>query len=37
MSGHCQGNGYRVGFGECRGVVLPAHTNWMVPGTGTEY
>ena len=27
MSGHCQGNGYRVGFGECRGVVLPAHTN----------
>ena len=27
MTGFCQGNGYRVGFGECRGVVLPAHTN----------
>ena len=27
MTGHCQGNGYRIGFGECRGAVLPAHTN----------
>jgi len=27
MAGHCQGNGYRIGFGECRGVVLPAHTD----------
>ena len=26
MTGHCQGNGFRIGFGECRGVVLPAHT-----------
>ncbi len=25
MSGHCQGDGYRVGFGEVRGAVLPAH------------
>ena len=24
ISGHCQGEGYRVGFGECRGTVLPA-------------
>ena len=24
MSGGCQGEGYRVGFGECRGRVLPA-------------
>ncbi|XP_068688621.1 fumarylacetoacetase-like [Montipora foliosa] len=24
MSGYCQGNGYRVGFGECKGKVLPA-------------
>lgn len=24
MTGYCQGDGYRVGFGECRGVVLPA-------------
>ncbi|KAI7844294.1 hypothetical protein COHA_002092 [Chlorella ohadii] len=24
MSGYCQGEGYRVGFGECRGMVLPA-------------
>lgn len=24
MSGHCQGQGYRVGFGECRGTVRPA-------------
>jgi len=25
MTGWCQGNGYRVGFGEVSGVVLPAH------------
>ncbi|XP_054858950.1 fumarylacetoacetase [Eublepharis macularius] len=24
ITGHCQGNGYRVGFGECSGKVLPA-------------
>lgn len=24
MTGFCQGNGYRVGFGECRGKILPA-------------
>ncbi|KAJ7311072.1 hypothetical protein JRQ81_006670 [Phrynocephalus forsythii] len=24
ISGYCQGNGYRVGFGECTGKVLPA-------------
>jgi fumarylacetoacetase len=24
LSGYCQGDGYRVGFGECRGTVLPA-------------
>jgi fumarylacetoacetase len=24
MTGYCQGNGYRVGFGECRGMILPA-------------
>jgi len=24
MKGHCQSNGYRVGFGECTGKVLPA-------------
>ncbi len=24
MRGYCQGNGYRVGFGECVGQVLPA-------------
>ena len=24
-TGYCQGDGYRVGFGECRGKVLPAH------------
>lgn len=24
MTGYCQGNGYRVGFGECTGKVLPA-------------
>ena len=23
MTGFCQGNGYRVGFGECRGKILP--------------
>lgn len=25
MSGYCQGEGYRVGFGTCTGQVLPAH------------
>lgn len=24
LSGYCQGEGYRVGFGECTGAVLPA-------------
>lgn len=24
LSGYCQGNGYRVGFGECTGQILPA-------------
>ncbi|KAI6657883.1 Fumarylacetoacetate hydrolase domain-containing protein 2A [Oopsacas minuta] len=24
MTGYCQGGGYRVGFGECRGTVLPS-------------
>ena len=25
MTGYCQGDGYRVGFGQCSGEVLPAH------------
>lgn len=25
LRGWCQGNGYRVGFGPCTGVILPAH------------
>lgn len=25
MHGYAQGEGYRVGFGECSGIVLPAH------------
>ena len=24
MKGYCQGEGYRVGFGECTGQILPA-------------
>jgi fumarylacetoacetase len=24
LTGWCQGEGYRVGFGECKGVILPA-------------
>lgn len=24
ITGHCQGDGYRVGFGQCAGKVLPA-------------
>jgi fumarylacetoacetase len=24
MTGHCQGDGYRIGFGECAGTILPA-------------
>ena len=27
IKGHCEKDGLRVGFGECRGVVLPAHTS----------
>ncbi|XP_035670137.1 fumarylacetoacetase-like [Branchiostoma floridae] len=27
LSGYCQGEGYRVGFGECTGKILPAHTS----------
>ena len=26
LRGYCQGDGYRVGFGECTGRVLPAHS-----------
>jgi len=26
MTGYAQGDGYRIGFGECSGKVLPAHT-----------
>lgn len=25
LRGVCQGNGYKIGFGECEGTVLPAH------------
>ena len=25
LTGWCQGDGYRVGFGECSGKLLPAH------------
>merc|ERR1711907_484956 len=25
MTGYCQGKGYRVGFGDCDGTLLPAH------------
>uniref|UniRef100_H3CFF8 Fumarylacetoacetase n=2 Tax=Tetraodon nigroviridis TaxID=99883 RepID=H3CFF8_TETNG len=24
MTGYCQGDGYRVGFGECAGTILPS-------------
>jgi len=24
LSGHCQADGYRIGFGKCEGKVLPA-------------
>ena len=27
MSGFCQGEGYKVGFGTCSGKILPAHTD----------
>jgi fumarylacetoacetase len=27
MVGYCQGDGFRVGFGDCKGQVLPAHTD----------
>ena len=25
LHGHAQGDGYRIGFGECTGTILPAH------------
>ena len=25
VTGFCQGDGYRIGFGKCEGRVLPAH------------
>eukprot|EP01063_Lacrimia_lanifica_P024267 TRINITY_DN32208_c0_g1_i1.p2 TRINITY_DN32208_c0_g1~~TRINITY_DN32208_c0_g1_i1.p2 ORF type:complete len:424 (+),score=149.66 TRINITY_DN32208_c0_g1_i1:52-1323(+) len=25
MSGYCEGEGYRIGFGPCEGTILPAH------------
>ena len=25
LSGFCEGDGYRIGFGDCVGKVLPAH------------
>jgi fumarylacetoacetase len=25
LKGYCQGEGYRVGFGQCVGKILPAH------------
>jgi len=27
LKGHAQGDGYRIGFGECRGTILPAVKN----------
>ena len=27
FSGHAQGDGYRIGFGDCSGTILPAHEN----------
>lgn len=27
LRGHAQGDGYRIGFGDCAGTVLPAHAN----------
>ena len=31
LRGVCQGNGYKIGFGECEGTILPAHddSHWM--------
>lgn len=26
LRGHCQAEGYKIGFGECRGKILPAAT-----------
>ena len=27
IKGYCQGKGFRIGFGDCSGKVLPAHTD----------
>jgi fumarylacetoacetase len=27
LSGHAQGQGYRIGFGDCSGTLVPALTN----------
>merc|ERR1719329_160756 len=34
MHGHCQGDGFRVGFGDCAGVILPAGS--PAPATATD-
>jgi fumarylacetoacetase len=31
LTGWCQGNGYRIGFGECSGVILPAPVPTLIP------
>ena len=28
VAGFCQGDGFRVGFGECRGKISPANVRW---------
>lgn len=29
MTGVCHGNGYKIGFGDCKGSILPAHPDEM--------
>lgn len=36
LSGHCRGDGYRIGFGDVRGTVLPAHPLTPAPAASSE-
>jgi len=36
MHGHCQGDGFRIGFGECAGVILPAGSFDSAPTKAAE-
>jgi len=36
MHGHCQGDGFRIGFGDCAGVIVPAGSMDNVPAEAAQ-